>query len=136
MKDFIEKECLKNPREESCGFLIFSKRRVRIRPCSNIDENKDSHFRISIKDYIRFSKEGELFGVYHSHTNALPDFSRRDIIHSEEMMVPYLVYSIKHDAHNVYIPKKTKNGSKSFYNFLYRLKKEYGVNRIKERVEK
>ena len=122
MKDKIKLECMKNPREESCGFLLFEKRRTKIVPC-----NKVGNFKISPRDFVKTRKRGEIFGVYHSHVNGDSAFSKKDIVHSEEIMLPYFLYSIESNSHNVFVPEKLTNKTKSFKNFLSRVKKIYSV---------
>jgi proteasome lid subunit RPN8/RPN11 len=127
MKDKIKEECMKNPTEESCGLLLFEKKRTKIIPCQNYAENKKQNFKISFKDFISAEKKGEVFGIYHSHVDDSYEFSEKDIIHSTEIMLPYFLYSIKSDRHNLLIPASSKYKSKSFKNFLSRVRKVYGV---------
>ena len=98
MKDKIKEECMKNPTEESCGLLLFEKKRTKIIPCQNYAENKKQNFKISFKDFISAEKKGEVFGIYHSHVDDSYEFSA-----------------------------SSKYKSKSFKNFLSRVRKVYGV---------
>ena len=127
MKEKIKNECIKNPEEESCGFLLFERKRTKLVPYVNCAENKKINFRISFADFIKTRKKGEIFGIYHSHVDGNSEFSEKDIIHSREIMLPYFLYSIKSDKHNLLIPETSKSQSKSFKNFLSRVKKVYSV---------
>ena len=133
MMSEIECECKKNPAEESCGLVVFINKRTRIVPCFNWAEDRESTFKIETGDYVRASKEGEIFGVYHSHVDVAAEFSEKDIIHSKALMVPYFVYSLKTKKHNVYLPDRLKKGTKSFSNFLNRIKKNFSVRNSKEK---
>jgi proteasome lid subunit RPN8/RPN11 len=126
MKNRIKEECSKRPTEESCGIIFFAKK-AKVLPCYNWAEDKDISFKIHPKDYLRASKRGEIFGIYHSHITIDESFSEKDIRCAEELMLPYFVYSLKSDSHNLYIPESLKKREKSFKSFLYRMKKEYSV---------
>ena len=132
MIEKIKKECLQNTTEESCGLIVFIKKRTRIVPCFNWAEDKENTFKIDVGDYVKALRVGEIFGVYHSHVNSGEEFSKKDIIHCEELGLPYFVYSLKTKKHNLYLPKKTKRGSKSFINFLRRIKKDFSVRDSRE----
>jgi len=127
MKEKIKNECMKNPKEEVCGFLLFERKRTKLIPCENCAENKRVNFKISLEDFVKTKKRGEIFGIYHSHVEGGSEFSEKDIIHSREIMLPYFLYSIKLDRHNLLIPKTSKSQSKSFKNFLSRVKGDYSV---------
>ena len=127
MKETIKNECVKNTKEESCGFLIFKKKRTSIFPCYNWANDRAKNFKIEAKEYIDASKAGEIFGVYHSHIGEDERFSEKDVLHSEEIMLPYFVYSLKTKGHGLYIPMSIKPKSKSFERFLSRAKREYSV---------
>tara|TARA_Y100000356_G_C11111072_1_gene209646 strand:- start:43 stop:426 length:384 start_codon:yes stop_codon:yes gene_type:complete len=127
VKSQIKKICSKTPGEESCGFLIFNKKTF-LHPCENKAHSKEDSFKISTKDYLKALTIGDIFGIYHSHIKVDEDFSEKDIESSEELMLPYFVYSLKSDSHNLYIPKDLSIKTKSFKSFLYRVKKEYSVN--------
>ena len=132
MKNIIKKECLKNPEEESCGLVLFFNKRAKIMPCYNWAKNKQTNFEIEPRRFVDAFRKGEIFGVYHSHIDSSSKFSKKDIERSEESMLPYFLYSLKSNTHNVYIPKSVKKGSKSFVNFLSRTKRDYCVRKGKE----
>lgn len=113
---------------EECGIVYFDKK-VKLKICKNIASKSSENFEISIKDYLGLKKSFEIFGIYHSHIKSDESFSNKDIVHSEELTVPYFVYSLKTKKSNLYIPASlnTKKATKSFCNFLKRIKKEYGV---------
>ena len=118
---------MKNPEEEVCGFLLFERKRTKLVPCENCAKDRRVNFKISFEDFIKTRKRGEIFGIYHSHIEEDEEFSQKDIIHSREIMLPYFLYSIKSDRHNLLIPKTSKSQSKSFKNFLSRVKGDYSV---------
>ena len=131
IKKKIEKECLKNPHEESCGIIFFAKRRTRVFPCFNWAEDRESRFVISNADFVKCSKMGKVFGIYHSHVKEDAEFSERDLMCSEETNFPYFVYSIKTKKHAAYIPKSLIEKNTSFKNFLLKVKKDFSVKDIK-----
>ena len=129
----IEKECDKNPEEESCGLIVFINKRTKVVPCFNWADDRKQYFKIKTEDYVRASKAGEVFGIYHSHVDVGAEFSEKDMMHSKELMVPYFVYSLRTRGHNVFFPNKLKKGTKSFLNFLNRIKRDFSVRNSKEK---
>ena len=127
MKDIIKKKLLNNSKEE-CGIIYFDKR-VKIKECKNKAKNSLVNFEIPIEAYVSIKKKFEVFGIYHSHIETDEAFSKIDISHSEELMLPYFVYSFLTNKSNLYIPKSLNENkiSKSFCNFLKRMRKEYSV---------
>jgi proteasome lid subunit RPN8/RPN11 len=127
MKEAIKKQ-FSDFKNEECGIIYFDKK-VKLKKCENIASRRFENFEISIKDYLDLKKEFQIFGLYHSHIEFDERFSSKDVIHSEELMVPYFVYSFKTKKSNLYIPKSLnlKKATKSLCNFLKRIRKEYGV---------
>ena len=115
-------------KNEECGIVYFDKK-IKLKICKNIASKDFENFEISVKDYLDLKKKFEIFGLYHSHIKSDESFSNKDMIHSEELMVPYFVYSFKTEKSNLYIPKNLDptKATKPFRNFLKRIKREYSV---------
>jgi|SRR6056300_614566 proteasome lid subunit RPN8/RPN11 len=120
MKKDIEIICENNKNLESCGFITFQKNNFIVSECKNISKNPKSNFEISFKDHVSFLKKN-IIAVFHSHVISGDIFSENDKKHSEEIMVPYLVYSLKNKKHNAYIPKNIRK-SKAMDLFLKKIK--------------
>jgi len=120
MKEDIIRICKKNKEKESCGIIFFSNKRYRIKECKNISKNPENQFEISFLDHCECLKNGEIVGTYHSHVNRDENFSELDVKMSNEMMIPFIVYSLKTNKINVYTPKKMT--SKRIKNFSNKIK--------------
>ena len=123
MKDDIKKICEKEKTKESCGIILFAKNRFRVRECNNISEFPEQQFEISFFDHCECIKEGEIVGIYHSHITENEEFSDLDKEISDEMMLPFILYSLKSKKFNTYIPekinsKRAKNFSKKIKHYI------------------
>lgn len=120
MKSEIESICEKNKDLESCGFITFEKNNFVISECKNVSKDSLNNFEISFNDHIKFLKRN-IIAIFHSHVVSEDLFSDNDKKHSEETMVPYLLYSLKNKRHNIYIPKNIRK-SKAMSLFLKKIK--------------
>jgi|TARA_R110002167_G_scaffold195467_1_gene398204 proteasome lid subunit RPN8/RPN11 len=120
MKKNIEEICFKNIKKESCGFLMMYKEKIQVIECDNVSLNPENSFEINYKDLIKYSISPRVVGVFHSHINTDEKFSKKDIKNSEELMLPFWVYSIKTKKHNVYIPENLTN-KKNVKNFCEKI---------------
>ena len=127
IQEQIKTLCESENKKESCGIIIFENKRTKIIPCSNISKNPEDFFEIQISEQIEAMKRGKILAIYHSHLNQCHNFSKEDLKYSEEMVVPFLVYSLKNKKHNIYIPEKSKK-DKEIKNFLKRISRFYSVN--------
>ena len=83
--------------EESCGLIIESDI-IEFLPCENLSEQKHVHFLIDNKILI----ENKALCVYHSHVNSGPFPSEMDKLFSDELCIPFLIYSLSEDSFFVY----------------------------------
>lgn len=94
----IRRYSLSFPNEESCGLVVaFGQEEVFI-ACENLSENPEFHFCIDTKIFV----ENKVLHVYHSHVNASANPSTIDIKYSDELCVPFLIYSIRDDEFKIY----------------------------------
>lgn len=85
----VKKECLKNKKQECCGFI----KDMVVIPCKNISPSKANNFLIHPLDIIEVNPDC----IYHSHINCCANPSFMDIKSQQEMDVPFLIYSVKCD---------------------------------------
>ena len=94
------------PHEEVCGFVLLGKDlTVSVLPMKNEHEQPDKCFSISPKKFIDYKINYTILGVYHSHPSTAEQPSEYDIKTSEELGIPYLIYSIKTKKFYLYCPE-------------------------------
>jgi proteasome lid subunit RPN8/RPN11 len=103
MKQYIEEICEKN-QEEVCGLIIKNKGKLDIIECENISSSPENSFEINKKDFNKYFLNFKILAIFHSHVNTDENFSKKDLLMSNEIMIPFWVYSTKTKKHNFYIP--------------------------------
>ncbi|HDR1241565.1 TPA: C40 family peptidase [Pasteurella multocida] len=65
---------------ESCGFFVLKKGKLQYVACTNLAQDTEDEFLISVEDYARAEKIGEMRTVVHSHPNesCLPSIADQD----------------------------------------------------------
>lgn len=84
--------------QESCGLIIEKSSSVSFIECENLSENPKYHFKIDPKIFI----ENKVLYVYHSHVDCTANPSSQDMLYSNELCVPFLIYSIRYDEFKIY----------------------------------
>lgn len=95
-----------NPEEEVCGFVLLHKDlTVSVEPAINEHSAPRDCFTISPKSFIKHSIGKTIVGIYHSHPRNNERPSPPDIAMSEEMGIPYLIYSVITKKFFLYYPE-------------------------------
>jgi proteasome lid subunit RPN8/RPN11 len=95
-----------NPEEEVCGFILLHKDlTVSVEPAINEHSAPRDCFTISPKSFIKHSIDKTIVGIYHSHPRSNEKPSPPDIAMSEEMGIPYLIYSVITKKFFLYYPE-------------------------------
>lgn len=90
---------LQFPLEETCGIITKNSWGDIFIPCENISPRPDVHFQIKIDIFL----ENEVLFVYHSHIGGYSAYpSRLDQIYSDELCIPFIIYSLSKDSFFVY----------------------------------
>ena len=87
IKEFSESE-----NEEVCGIIYKKNRRFLFKKCKNTELKRQSRFEISSKDYLDIYKEGDIVSIFHSHPIGKSGLSKSDMIHSDYLDIPFLMY--------------------------------------------
>ena len=128
------------PEEEVCGFvLIEDDASIRVKRIKNESRDKENCFHISPMKFLEYKVNNRILGIYHSHPKTTETPSKVDREMSEELGIPYLIYSLKSDKFFLYYPESYEPGQltsrpyvKSFYECVCVWKdyyiKELGVN--------
>ncbi len=90
--------CLSSPDRESCGLFCESNKKIYFIKCENKSNNPRYEFVIDPYVFI----DNNVKYVFHSHTESSAHPSRQDILYSDELEVPFLIYSIKEDSFFLY----------------------------------
>jgi proteasome lid subunit RPN8/RPN11 len=90
---------------ECCGLIIENEMKERLSyRCQNISPEKDKHFEIDARSYLKASKIGEIKAYYHSHPGDNNDFSGADKAVSKAHELPLIMYFLKENEFFVYEP--------------------------------
>ena len=87
----IERYSLNKPEEESCGIILKNKNNLIFKPCENLAVDKKMAFYI---DPFIMINESPLY-IFHSHPISSSKPSVLDMKISDELCIPFLIYSIK-----------------------------------------
>lgn len=91
---------------EVCGFVVLNKDlSISIHQQKNQSSTPEECFEISPQKWIDFSLKNKILAVYHSHPKSKEKPSCQDIKMSEEMGVPYLIYSLITKNFFLYYPE-------------------------------
>jgi len=94
------------PDEEVCGFILLNKDlTVSVEECANENPNPEKCFTVSSAKFLKHSIEKKILGIYHSHPKSDEKPSKTDIAMSEEMGIPYLIYSLITKKFYLYYPE-------------------------------
>lgn len=89
------KETSESSEDEVCGIIYKNKNKFLYKECVNISANPKYEFNIADKDYIETYKKGEIVCIFHSHTVGDTGLSNYDLLNSEYLGVPFLMYENK-----------------------------------------
>lgn len=94
----VKSYCLNSLAEESCGLIVKSALGVSVLPCKNESPFPEYHFMINLNIFI----ENKVLYVYHSHVDCSVKPSITDKLYSDELCIPFLIYSIRDDEFGIY----------------------------------
>lgn len=95
-KKHIQELSLENSSEEICGFLVLNElMEVLVVPVKNAHENKKKYFKISPHIFLDIKKRYKIIAIFHSHPTSSEKPSAFDLNSSEELCLPFLIYSLK-----------------------------------------
>ncbi len=94
----IQKYAHSNPREETCGIIFEENKNYYFSPCRNMSSDRKKTFLIEpdvlLKKNIKY--------IYHSHVNNSCKPSNVDIANARNIMIPFLIYSVRDMDFNIY----------------------------------
>lgn len=97
------------PQEEVCGIVFLDKNHsVEIIRAANNSLNKSESFSIDPRTFLKHKLQGSILGIYHSHPHSSEEPSAQDKKESEEIGIPYFIYSLKTKKSFIYYPKSYK----------------------------
>lgn len=92
--------------EEVCGFVLLNDDlTVSIERAINENPDKKDCFAISPLKFLDYKLNKKILGIYHSHPRNNEHPSERDKKVSEEMAIPYLIYSLYTKKFFLYYPE-------------------------------
>ncbi len=101
----VIKHASRDPTVEACGLIWIEKDlSVTVKELNNESNSPRNSFCISPSQFIEYKLTKKLLGIYHSHPVTTERPSKQDMATSEEMGVPYLIYSLKTNNFFLYYP--------------------------------
>tara|TARA_Y100001937_G_C7037076_1_gene292888 strand:- start:37 stop:777 length:741 start_codon:yes stop_codon:yes gene_type:complete len=106
----IKSHALKNKSEECCGIIYLDKfQKVNAVEAKNIHQDKEKFFEISVDDISFVKSNYKILAIYHSHISGSCQPSKFDILNSEELCLPFYIYSLEDDDFYLYKPQSSYN---------------------------
>lgn len=99
-----------NP-DEACGLVAIIKGSETFWPCKNLADSKFEYFIIDPDDWAECEDNGEIIGIFHSHTIGASTPSETDKASCEFLNIPYYIYSISNNDWSYYKPTGYKPAS-------------------------
>lgn len=115
----IKNICQKNKDSETCGFILKKNKKYITTECSNVSSNSKSSFEIPDEEYIFAYKNFKIISIFHSHVIGDHSLSKEDLLISEELDIPIIVYSLKSKKFNFHNPN---NNPKEQINVFFKKK--------------
>ncbi len=97
---------LNNQGLESCGFLLKKNSQILAIECENKSIDKQNEFEISPKDFINAKENADIIAVFHSHPKSNHWPSKLDILLCNEILYPFLIFSLKTLKFSLTCPQK------------------------------
>ena len=95
----------KNPNEETCGFLVLNElMEVVVVPAVNTHKDKKKYFKIDSQAFLDIEKRYKIIAIFHSHPTSSEKPSAFDLNSSDELCIPFLIYSLKTDKFFLHFP--------------------------------
>lgn len=96
--DQIKIICKSAPNQECCGIIFKENHKLSILECKNLSENIRTSFVIDPVYFIEY----DVKYVYHSHCIRSCSPSVFDMKSSDELCIPFLIYSLRDDNFYLY----------------------------------
>lgn len=97
----VKKHALKEAPRECCGIILVKKGKRRYIPCTNIS-TLENHFIIDPAEFIRYSLQGDVEYIVHSHTTGA-EASEHDVQVTNQLKIPYLIFYIETDSYEIIV---------------------------------
>lgn len=81
---------------EACGFIVVNKYKLALTiKCRNDSPFPKTQFLINPDEYLRAEQEGEIVGVWHTHTNGNPKPTESDLAGCEVTGLPWYMLMVE-----------------------------------------
>jgi proteasome lid subunit RPN8/RPN11 len=141
IKNFIKSQASKNAPKECCGFIVEKNNNISCVNVENIAQDPVANFQISAIDFLNTKKLNDsILYIYHSHVNDDFNFSQLDISTSDNLNIPFVLYTIKNNDYKFYFPTNFKKryigryfkiGENDCFTFI----KEYFLKELNVNIE-
>ena len=96
-KEKIKEHAFRENPRECCGLIISKGHHADVFPCNNISSLPEVNFKVSPRDYAKFSNYGKIEAVYHSHPSGKTGFSLLDQQSYFTNKERFILYNIEND---------------------------------------
>jgi len=104
IKNFIKSHALEDKDNEVCGLILQNGIGECLSvKCKNISDTPSNHFIISAEELKSHEQIGKIIAFYHSHP-VFSGFSEVDKMLSEQRKINCILYNVKEDSFDEYIP--------------------------------
>lgn len=107
--EFFKAESIGCPNREVVGFLGIKDGKPVAKLVSNRSPNPQEYFMVDPIEQLIFGRENNFILVFHSHIYGDSSFSEFDTACSDNLLLPFLVYSIPDGKFNLYVPPNHKS---------------------------
>ena len=94
----VKEICRSNPNQESCGIIFKENNQLLLLECENLSQNINNSFLIDPVFFIEYNVKY----VFHSHCFGSSNPSECDMRCSNELCIPFLIYSLRDDNFYLY----------------------------------
>lgn len=91
--------------EEGCGIILNVRGKLKWIPCDNIAEDKLNTFKIDPTEYVKAKLMGDIHAIVHSHPDSTDGPSEKDIVTSNFLSIPYIVFTVPELQKFTHIPE-------------------------------
>lgn len=102
--EFLKKEAKLSPNIETCGLLGRKNGDYSVKMLKNKHSDPRNFFSIDPLEFLVFKNQNEIVSIFHSHCIGDSQASEFDVITSENIEVPFLIFSIPENKFNLFEP--------------------------------
>ena len=108
LKKELKLHALSSRIAEICGFIGQKDGKLLYKKTTNHNPEPQKFFSISPLDQLSFRRENVLVAVFHSHLNCDCLATEFDKVNSENLALPFVIYSIPQNKFSIFVPPNSE----------------------------